>query len=240
MFAKILRSKIIKFFYALFLLPLCLVLLKTLIYVVTNVEFKDKLVVSFFIGMGSYIVFHFLLYKPIKIYIIGHELVHVLSTYLCGGKVKKMKIRGLHGSVNVDKVNTFIALSPYFIPFYSVIVAFLWLVFRHLLKLNIPTEVFVFLLGFTMMFHLVLTLYAIYLGQTDFEICGWLFSMVVILIANSLILIFLFTFIFSSKLKFYDVKDYFLKNLFCFYKFIYLKSKDFLVFVYKNFSELIK
>lgn len=235
MFKFLFYNRIVKFFYAVILLPLCFVLFKTLVYVVSNVEFKDKLVVYFFVGMGSYTLFHLLLYKPIKIYIIGHEFVHILSTYLCGGKVKKVKIGGLYGSVNVDKVNTFIALSPYFIPFYSVVIVLLWIISKYLLKLKLPTEIFIFLLGFTIMFHLVLTLYAIYLGQKDFEISGWLFSIVVIVIMNCLILIFLFAFIFSSKIALNDIKSYFIKNLLSSYKFIYLKSKD-LFNYFKKFS----
>lgn len=237
MFKFILYNKAVKFFYALALLPLCFAIFKTLTYVVTNVDFKDKLVIFFFLGMGVYVIFHILLYKPIKIYILGHELVHILSAYLCGGRVKKMKIGESYGSVNVDKVNTFIALSPYFIPFYSLIVALLWLVVKYLVRLNIPTEIFVFLLGFTIMFHLVLTLYAIYLGQTDFEVSGWFFSIVVIIIVNCLILIFLFTFIFSSKLKFIDIREYFVKNLISSYKFIYFKFRDLVILAFSKMSK---
>ncbi|MCX7641012.1 MAG: hypothetical protein N2Z20_00035 [Elusimicrobiales bacterium] len=232
-----LHNKLVKFFYAIFLLPLCFTLLKTLIYVITNVEFQDKLVVAFFIGMGSYVVFHLVFYKPIKFYVLGHELVHVLSTYLCGGKIKNIKISNFYGCVNVNKVNTFIALSPYFVPFYSIIITLLWIICRYLLKLKIPTEVFMFLLGFSIMFHLILTIYAIYVGQTDFRISGWLFSIVVILIVNCLILIFLFTFIFSSKIKINELKDYFFGVLVSTYKFFYFKLKLLLSSFLKNFNK---
>ncbi|MCX7956549.1 MAG: hypothetical protein N2643_01465 [Endomicrobia bacterium] len=225
-FRVLLYNKIVKFIYGIILLPFCWVIFKTLIFVVTNAELKDKYIITFFIGMIAYIIFHFVLYKPVRFYVIGHELVHAISAYLCGAKVKKIKINSSYGTVNVNKVNSFIALSPYFVPFYSIILALLWIVLKNLLKLNIPQEIFVFLLGFTIMFHLVLTIYAIYLGQKDLEIPGWLFSIVIIFIVNCLLFIGLFIFVFPSKLNFVELKRYVSKELFVSYKNIYLKLRD--------------
>ncbi len=227
----LLYNKVVKFFYGILLLPLCYVLFRTLLYVIVNIEFSNKLIYAFCLGSGLYLILHLVLYKPIKIYVVGHELVHAISAYICGGKVKKLKIGSSYGSVNVDKVNTFIALSPYFVPFYSLIVIIVWLLVKYLLKLNVPIEILTFLLGFTIMFHIVLTLYAIYIGQQDFKISGWLFSIVLIFIINCLILSSIFLVLFPSKLNFGSVREFFLDFTIQTYKFCYYKISEIVKFV---------
>ncbi|MFN3550413.1 MAG: hypothetical protein ACK4WJ_01170 [Endomicrobiia bacterium] len=226
-----LTNKIIKFFYGIALLPLCYVFFQTLIFVIKNIEFSNSIVKSFFIGCGSYLVIHILLYKPLKLYVIGHELVHAISGYLCGANVKNVKVAKSYGLVNVDKINTFIALSPYFVPFYSLIIIILWVIVKYFIKLDIPIEYFMFFLGLTITFHLVLTIYAVSLGQQDLKISGWLFSIVIIFIINCLILILLFIFLFPSKIKFLDVKDHFLNYLFLSYRVCFNKTLDFTKFL---------
>lgn len=227
----LLYNKVVKFFYGILLLPLCYGLFRTLLYVIVNIEFSNKLVYAFLSGAGLYLILHFVLYKPIRIYVIGHELVHAISAYICGGKVKKLRIGSSYGSVNVDKVNTFIALSPYFVPFYSLIVMIIWILVKYLFKLNVPIEILTFLLGFTIMFHIVLTLYAIYIGQQDFKISGWLFSIVLIFIINCLILISIFLILFPSKLNFSGVREFFLGLTVQTYKFCYNKILEIIKFV---------
>ncbi|MEN3012999.1 MAG: hypothetical protein ABDH23_00065 [Endomicrobiia bacterium] len=233
----LLFNRIVKFFYGIVLVPFCFVLLKVLVYVVSNIEFRDKLVIFFFAGMGSYLLLHLFFYKPIKMYVIGHELVHVLSSYLCGAKVRKLKIGKFSGYVSVNKINTFTALSPYFIPFYSLTISILWVVFRYILGMKIPVDIFVFLLGFSIMFHLVLTFHAVSIGQSDFRIGGWLFSLVIIFIVNCLILVFLLYFLFPSRLNFYQLKNYFLSTLDTTYKFFYFKFKNLIPFFVKSESK---
>jgi hypothetical protein len=136
----------------------------------------------------------------------------MISTYICGGKVKKVKIGTSYGSVNVNKVNTFIALSPYFVPLYTIIVTLLWAILKYIIKINLSIEILSFFIGFTIMFHLLLTIYAIYIGQQDFKISGWLFSIIIIFIINCLILIFLFILLFLPKIQISQIKDFFLLN----------------------------
>lgn len=206
----LLHNKVLKFFYAIILLPLCYVLLRTLFYVIVNLEFSNKIVQLFLLGCATYLFIHILLYKPIKLYIIGHELVHTISAYLCGIKVKKIKIGSSSGTVNVDKVNTFVALSPYFVPFYSFVIFILWVVTKFIFKVNISIEILSFALGFTIAFHLILTAYAIYIGQQDFQISGWLFSIVVVLILNCILLIFIFMVLTPVKVNVSEIKNFFI------------------------------
>ena len=232
-----LNNKIIKFFYGILLLPLCYSIFLTLIYVIKNIEFNSNPVKFFLFGASSYLILHILLYKPIKVYIIGHELIHAISAYLCGASVKNLKIGKSYGSVNVEKINTFIALSPYFVPFYSIVVIFIWLLTKYLFKLNVSAEIFMFFLGFTIMFHLLLTIYAISLGQQDLKVSGWLFSVVVIFIINCLILIVLLVALFPLKTKIDEFKDYFLNFTSDIYKICFEKILQIVKYFIKYFKE---
>ncbi len=189
---KIFLSKPAKFLYGILLIPLCYSVLLSLLYVLHSIKYSHNTVIIFFLGMMCYFLIHVLFYRPIKLYVYGHELVHALSAFLFGGKVKNMDIRKSSGSVTVSKINSFVILSPYFVPIYSLILIILWNILTYIFKLQVKQEIFIFLLGFTLMFHVMLTLYAVYVGQKDFEISGWLFSLVIVFIMNILVLIVLF------------------------------------------------
>lgn len=223
---KIVFSKVLKFFYGLLLLPLCYSVFLSLVYVLQNIEYSNNLVTMFFLGSAGYLALHFLLYKPMRVYVFGHELMHVISAKLCGAKVGKIKVNKGSGMVNVSKVNTFIALSPYLIPIYSLFIILLWVITKNLFKFNIRIELFMFLLGFSLMFHLVLTLFAISVGQTDFQVAGWLFSLVVIFIINCLILMLLFIILLPTKVGYKEVLDNLINTTVQTYKITFIKLKE--------------
>ncbi|MCS7151670.1 MAG: hypothetical protein NZ928_04750 [Endomicrobia bacterium] len=214
----LLYNKVVKFLYGVLLLPMCYVLISTLIFVLSKIELSNYLVQYFLFGIITYVLIHFFFYKPISIYVFSHELVHVISAYLCGSKIKKVKISTNQGSVNVDKVNTFIALSPYFVPLYSILGTLVWFVVRFLFKLELSVGLLSFFLGFTIAFHIILTIHAIYLGQQDLKISGWLFSTVLIFILNCIILIALFNVMFLNRNDINLTKDFFLRSIILTYK----------------------
>lgn len=232
----LLHNKVIKFFYGVLLLPMCYVLLSTLIFVISKVVWNNHLVQHFIFGVVTYVFIHFFLYKPISIYVLSHELVHVISAYLCGSKIKKVRISTNRGSVNVDKVNTFIALSPYFVPLYSILVVLLWFVIRYLFKVGISVGLLSFFLGLTLAFHIILTVHAIYLGQQDLKISGWLFSAVLIFTLNCIILITLFSVMFLDRYNINLVKDFFLRSIIITYKECYNVT----IALFKNLLSLIR
>ena len=53
------------------------------------------------------------------IYVVGHELTHVVWSWLFGGKVKKFRASSSGGEVVVTKSNFLVALAPYFFPLYE-------------------------------------------------------------------------------------------------------------------------
>lgn len=235
----LIHNKLAKFFYGILLLPLCYSLFLLLVFIFKNIKYFTGSVQYFFIGCLLYLLIHILLYKPIKLYVIGHELLHAISAYICGANIKKIKFCKNSGSINVDKVNTFIALSPYFFPFYSVVVILFWIIIKVLFRFNLSWEIFMFFLGFTLMFHLVLTVYAIFLGQQDLQISGWLFSIVLIFIVNCFILIVIFVTLFPLNVNFEVIKDYFFKLTSETYNITFLYVKEFFKFFIKEVKLLM-
>lgn len=122
-------------------------------------------------------------------YVLGHELTHALWVKLFGGKVADRFHVSLDGGhVLTDRVNTWIALSPYFFPFYSVLVLTLYGAGSFVADLTPWNWVLYLLLGFTLAFHLVFTCLLILRGQPDLHYGGTFFSLMVIYLINLLIL----------------------------------------------------
>lgn len=122
------------------------------------------------------------------LYVLGHELTHVIFIYLCGGKVSGFNVTLEGGYVMTNKSNILIALSPYFIPFWS----FILLGISGILRLfwDIPYHDYALYLGIgaTWTFHLAWTIWMIPRDQPDLKENGTFFSLVIIYLANVLLL----------------------------------------------------
>lgn len=134
------------------------------------------------------------------LYVFGHELTHVIFVYLCGGKVQgdiRVSIRG--GHVVANKSNWLITLSPYFVPFYTVLVASGFILASPLVDLAKPLSVgwfqfeLLYLLyaciGFTWSHHIFYTLAMLRRDQPDLQINGIIVSFLIIYLVNSLIVV---------------------------------------------------
>jgi hypothetical protein len=155
-------------------------------------------------GVLAYLIFHVMVMRPAYLYVLSHELVHVLATWLCGGKVVSFKVTPAGGNVVTSKSNIFIELSPYFVPFYSVLLGPVF----FLLKAtgNTPpfmSMVFLFFMGVTMAFHFVMTSEVLRMQQPDIIKSGIIFSMVLIFICNMVVIMGVFSPVFDS-LSFVD------------------------------------
>lgn len=140
-------------------------------------------------------------------YVFGHEVTHALWVKLFGGSVANRFHVSLEGGhVMTDKVNTWIILSPYFFPFYSMIAATLYGVLLASAKiLDLACKggdllqtvwsgqwFFWAVIGFTLAFHLVFTFLLVTRSQPDLHYGGTFFSLVVIYMINLLIITGLF------------------------------------------------
>ena len=135
-------------------------------------------------GILGYVVLNLFISKLDYLYIFGHELVHSLATFLCGGKVKSFKVTRRGGAVKTTKTNLFIELSPYFVPIYAVIGGLLYLVSSVFSAEKDILAYFLFLIGFTLSFHIILTSEKIKLKQPDFLRLGHMFSIIMIVTFN--------------------------------------------------------
>lgn len=127
------------------------------------------------------------------LYVLGHELTHALCVMVFLGKVSDFHVSTEGGYITTNKTNWVIALSPYFVPFWSVVATVIYFVpglFREM-----PREwqlAYYGIMGVTWTFHMVWTLWMIPRDQPDLREHGVFLSLVLILFANVIVLAGLF------------------------------------------------
>ncbi len=123
-------------------------------------------------------------------YVLGHEVTHAVFVLLFRGRVMDFYVGLDGGYITTNKTNMMIALSPYFVPFWSIVGALLYALTGCFSE--IPSEwhrVLYAVMGFTWTFHMVWTLWMIPRDQPDLKENGTFLSLVVIYLANLLILV---------------------------------------------------
>ncbi len=122
-------------------------------------------------------------------YVLGHELTHAIAAKLSGGHVSGFNIGPDGGYVETDADNLFIALSPYFVPLWM----FCWLGVLWAANAVFPFEEyapwFYAGFGFWWAFHLYWTAWIIPREQPDMLCNGVVFSALLILLMNLLVLL---------------------------------------------------
>lgn len=122
------------------------------------------------------------------LYVLGHELTHVIFILLCGGKVSGFNVTLEGGYVMTNKSNFLIALSPYFIPFWSLIVLGISFLIETFWDIPYHHYALYLAIGATWTFHLAWTIWMIPRDQPDLKENGTVFSVVIIYMANVLLL----------------------------------------------------
>jgi len=122
------------------------------------------------------------------IYVLGHELTHAFFIFICGGKISGFKVTPDGGYVITNKTNVLIALSPYFVPFWTCIVLAISYIAGFFIDIPYHAEILYFLIGFTWTFHLAWTIWMIPRDQPDLKENGSFFSLTIIYLANILLL----------------------------------------------------
>ncbi|MDP8298670.1 MAG: hypothetical protein P9L88_02020 [Candidatus Tantalella remota] len=149
-------------------------------------------------GVLAYLIFHVIILRPVYLYVLAHELVHVIATWLCGGRVVSFSVTPSGGNVVTSKTNFFIELSPYFVPLYTILLGVTFLVMRAMNQ-SFPhmSLIFIFLVGFTLAFHFVMTSEVLRIEQPDIMKSGFIFSLVLILVGNLVITMAVFSPVFD-------------------------------------------
>ena len=181
--------KWLKTILAVLLIPVCVGAIRTIVRIVRVSGNADTVWVALLGGAACWLVVFLLLPKPMLIYVFGHELTHVLWTWLFGGRVKRFKATSKGGHVVVSRTNFLIVLAPYFFPLYAVIVVLIFALGHLLFGWARQLVWFHFFLGVAYGFHVTLTAHTLRTRQSDITSQGYFFSTVIIFLGNISVLI---------------------------------------------------
>ena len=184
----------VKFVVGLFLLPFVWVLTKTfaetLGFSLHHGLLGTQGCLFFLGGIVLWALAFWLLPRPWLLlpYVYGHECTHALWVKLFGGRVEeKFYVSSRGGHILADRVNTWIALAPYFFPIYSLLLISIYGVAKLITDVTPFQWVLFLLLGFTWAFHLTFTCLLVVQGQPDLHYSGTFFSMILIYGINLLL-----------------------------------------------------
>jgi hypothetical protein len=175
-------SRYVKFFFALITVPIVWGTLRAFTNVISIFNPLSTDHKLFIAGLVSYPVFQIIFSDPMRTYVFGHELTHALASLLMGGSFKNLKVSKKGGSVATSKSNFFICLAPYFFPLYTFIIIVIYFCIGFFVDLSLYHKLFLFLVGFSLSFHIALTIYALKQRQPDVTKTGVFFSLVFILL----------------------------------------------------------
>jgi len=122
--------------------------------------------------------------RLLYLYVLGHEMTHAMFVYVCGGRISDIHFSSEGGYVMTNKSNILIALSPYFIPFWSAVLISLHSFVSLWTEIPAGGLILTGLLGFTWTFHIVWTVWMIPKDQPDLRENGTFLSLMIIIFAN--------------------------------------------------------
>jgi hypothetical protein len=144
---------------------------------------------AFGAGYALWLAVFAFLPKPMRTYVLGHELTHAVWALMMGARVGGLKVKKTGGQVRTSKTNWFIALAPYFFPFYAMLFIVIFLVAHAIWNLAAYWWVLFLLVGLGWSFHVTFTMMMMLtVKQPDVQSQGVVFSVVVIYGMNLLIM----------------------------------------------------
>ncbi|HXB96704.1 MAG TPA: M50 family metallopeptidase [bacterium] len=133
-------------------------------------------------GFVLYLLVQVFFWRPLFLYVMGHELTHALAAVLQGGQADDLRVSTKGGMVKVNRSNFIVNLAPYFFPLYTAAACAIWAVAADRFKPALAG-----LVGLTLAFHFALTLYSLRQHQSDITEVGWLFAIPLIVSLNVVI-----------------------------------------------------
>ncbi len=155
----------------------------------------------FFCGLAGYFVFQWVFFRPIRTYVFGHELTHAMAAWMTGGEVRRFHVSKKGGSVTVTKTNVFVALAPYIIPLYALLLLGIFYGVNFFYDLHRWWIFFLMVLGAAVGFHISLTVFALRQNQPDLRMAGTFLSGVLIFLGNALCVVFLLGILFPRTVS---------------------------------------
>jgi hypothetical protein len=183
----------VKFVFGIFLLPLCAILTQTFFTAFARAAVTQHLWTAapfwfFSLGAVLWLIAFAGLPRPILLYVFGHELTHAVWVWLMGGRVSRLRIGREGGHILTNRTNFWIALAPYFFPFYSILAIAIYGVLSIFYNVQPYGRLLYAIIGATWAFHLTFTVWMIPKNQTDLRDHGTFFSLVVIYLMNLVLL----------------------------------------------------
>jgi len=165
------------FIIALLLIPLTVGFLLNFPVLFSNFKKLSSKMVFSILGFLFFIMLYFLLGTPVKSYIIEHELTHIIFTLISGIRVKKISLKG-NAYVKTEKVNLLIALSPYSLPLYTIIILSIYKFLALFYRSNVLSIIFYFFASASLSFHIIVTVHYLSLDQPDLKRYGYFSSLI--------------------------------------------------------------
>ena len=223
--------KLLKIIIGILLVPVCLGASRAFYNLLMSLEGVDQTGLFFLAGAVVYAVLYFSSIRFNFLYVLGHEATHAVLALLCGAKVKSFKVSRKGGSVSTTKSNVVISLGPYFLPVYTIFFSLAFFIGGMFLSaVNDYMGVFIFLLGFSIAFHFLMTLDSLRVEQPDVVENGRLFSLTFIYLVNVLILALLLGLLFnkSAITVFFTDSAYYIKSTVFFIQDAFNKGKQYI------------
>lgn len=154
----------------------------------TNVNTLTSASKYFLFGLTAYVFLYIVFFKMDYLYVFGHEFVHAISVWIFGGRVLSFNVKKKSGSITSTKSNIFVDLAPYLVPIYTILIAIAYLTVSSFWGARLFLKQFLFLLGFSFCFHLVMTVDKMKVKQPDFLRLGYFNSLILIYFVNVLML----------------------------------------------------
>ncbi len=139
-------------------------------------------------GMVFWGFLYLVLPRPVKTYVLAHELSHWIWARLSGVRAWNLRVSERGGSVTLSRTSVLISLAPYLFPLYTLLALLLRWALSFFGDPSPYQPFWMAAIGVTWGFHVTFTLSFLLEGQPDIEDHGRLFSLSLIVLMNLLFL----------------------------------------------------
>jgi len=137
-------------------------------------------------GFLAWLLIFIALPRPVRSYVLAHELTHALWGWLMGARVLRMNVSRERGSVTLTKTNVLITLAPYFFPLYTMLAIGVYYALSVFFDTARYQLAWLAVVGLTWGFHFTFTITTLLQRQTDIQEYGRVFSYALIYLLNVL------------------------------------------------------
>ncbi len=181
--------RILRVILGLALIPVCVAVTKSVLALMGMLGAAAGLdrslpVLAVGIGVMLWGLIFYILPRPVRTYVLAHELTHALWGSIFGARVLGMRVSKSGGSVRMSEVNWLTSLAPYFFPLYTVLVVLAYCLLALFVDLRRWELIWFGLIGLTLGFHWTFTLETLFQPQSDIRRYGRLFSYTLIYLLN--------------------------------------------------------